>query len=100
MIWVKGEKSDEFTALRDTLENSLLDSSNISFTAEKRAFSPHITLARIKQWDFKRIDPEERPQVEEDINFNFSVDSIEIMESQLKRSGAVYSILESHQLGI
>ena len=100
MVWIQGSESPEFSALRDKLEKELLGSDNLSFTPENRAFSPHITLARIRQWDWKKIEPEERLEIEEDINVDFPVDSIEIMESQLKRSGAEYTVLESHQLGI
>jgi 2'-5' RNA ligase len=59
---------------------------------------PHITLGRIKTWQFRQTEPEERPEINEDINLNFEVNSIEVMESQLKRGGAEYIILESFQL--
>lgn len=55
----------------------------------------HITLGRIKTWEFKAIDPEERPEINEDINLSFEVNSIELVESQLKRGGPNYTILES-----
>lgn len=95
MIWVKGEKSEDFASLRDDLDKSLSDSETIRFSSEKREFSPHITLGRIRQWEWQRIEPEERPKVNEDINLSFSVDSIEIMESVLKKGGPEYTILES-----
>ena len=34
------------------------------------------------------------------LDLAFTVESIEVMESELKRGGPVYTILESHQLGI
>jgi len=71
MVWVIGEKIKEFN------------------------LTPHITLGRIKTWEFRRMEPEERPEINEDINLNFEVNSIEIMESQLKRNGPDYTILES-----
>ncbi len=92
MVWAVGEKSEEFASLRDDLDKSLA-------VSEKREFSPHITLGRIKQWEWKRIEPEERPKVNEDINLNFSVDSIEVMESVLKKTGPEYTIFESAELG-
>lgn len=99
MIWAIGEKSKEFTDLRGDLEKTLFDSGKINFSPEKREFSPHITLARIIQWGWNRIEPEERPAIEEDINLTFPVDSIEVMESVLRPGGAEYTILESHDLG-
>ncbi len=58
----------------------------------------HITLARIRQWVFKRIDPEELPNINRDFERNFSVNSIELMQSVLKRTGSEYIILRSFPL--
>jgi len=95
MIWVEGEKSKEFSTLKDDLEKSLTTSKQVRFSPEKRVFSPHITLGRIRTWEFRQIEPEERPAVNEEISLSFEVNSIEIMESQLKRGGSEYTVLES-----
>jgi len=71
MVWVTGEKTKEFNLL------------------------PHITLGRLKTWEWRRFEPEERPEVNEEIDLTFEVNSIEIMESVLKRTGPEYIILES-----
>jgi 2'-5' RNA ligase len=71
MVWATGEKLKEFN------------------------LRPHITLGRIKTWQFKQLNPEERPQIDEDIDLNFEVTSIEVMESQLSKGGAKYNILQS-----
>jgi len=71
MIWATGEKIKEFNLF------------------------PHINLGRIKTWQFRQIEPEERPEINENINLSFEVNSIEIMESRLKRTGPDYTILES-----
>jgi len=98
MVWVQGEKSEELGKLQNDLENSLLASPTKSLESESRSYAPHITLGRIKAWEFRQIEPEERPEVNEDINLSFEVNSIEVMESELKRGGAEYSILESCSL--
>jgi len=97
LVWVNGEKSEELVDLKNELQEYLLE--KIAFKPEGKGFIPHITLARILEWEFKRFDLEERPEVNEDIDLMFSVESIEVMESELKRGGPVYTILESHQLG-
>jgi len=110
MVWAEGEKSEELADLKNDLQECLLE--KISFKPESRSFSPHITLARISEWQFKQIEPEERPEVDEYINLNFFVESIEVMESVLKhasrsprvgagqggRCGPVYEVLESCEL--
>ncbi len=60
----------------------------------------HITLARIKQWVFKKIEPEERPSINQDFARNFSVNSIELMESVLHKTGPEYKIIKSFSLNI
>ena len=96
MIWVLGEKSKPLADLKNNLEKELLDTDGLSsIRTEGREFSPHITLGRIKQWEWQRLDPEEMPEIEKDISLSFEVQSIELMESYLKRGGAEYATLLS-----
>jgi len=94
MVWAEGEKSKELGRLQKDLENSLLTSSVKGIESEARPYAPHITLGRIKAWEFKNFEPEERPEVNEEINLSFEVSSIDVMESKLKRGGPEYTILE------
>ena len=113
MVWTEGEKSEELGKLQKDLENSLLSSVAFSsaealaeaeakedFANKARPYTPHITLGRIRAWEFRQIEPEERPIVDEEINLSFEVNSIEVMESELKRGGAEYTVLESAPLKI
>jgi len=111
MIWVEGEKSIELGKLQKDLNNSFSGFSQesksepqrdgkerIFFDSENRkggAFAPHITLGRLKSWEFRAIEPEARPEVKEEIDLNFEVNSIDVMESELKKGGPSYTILES-----
>jgi len=103
MVWAIGEESRELASLRNDLEKSLSDfpgnSQSLSVNDKERKFSPHITLGRIRQWEWRRIEPEERPAVEESVSLTFEARSIEVMESRLKRGGSEYIILESARLG-
>ncbi|MCD6550505.1 RNA 2',3'-cyclic phosphodiesterase [bacterium] len=96
LIWVEGKRSQELISLKKDLDQALHKS--INFIPETRDFLPHITLARLRKWDWQRIEPDERPEICEYISEKFEVKSIEIMESRLKRGGAQYSILKSFQL--
>jgi len=91
MVWATGEQSPELTALQQNLASALSQRKEYSF-------SQHITLARIKEWEFRKLEPEERPVIQEEISFKIPVSSVEIMESKLKRTGAEYSIIESISL--
>lgn len=96
MVWASGEKLIELSELKKDLENSLLE--KVNFIPENRGFIPHITLARIGTFAWRTIEPEERPEINEQIDVTFTVESIEIMESELKRGGPQYTIIESHSL--
>jgi 2'-5' RNA ligase len=99
MIWVEGEKSLELGKLQKDLENSFLTSPIKGIKEpEIRPYTLHITLGRIRQWEFRRLEPEERPEIDEEISLSFKVNSIEVMESQLKRGGTGYAALESFSL--
>lgn len=97
MVWVEGENSQELANLQKDLDNTFSGRS-ITLEKETRPYAPHITLGRIKTWEFRAIEPEERPEVNEEINMDFGVSSIEVMESQLKRGGPTYAVLESCSL--
>ena len=97
LIWVELEKSRELIEIVKKLRQKVGEIGVLE-KMEKREFSPHITLGRIRTWQWQRIEPEERPDIEKDISLNFEVNSVEVMESQLKRTGAEYIILETCNL--
>jgi len=90
MIWATGENSLELGSLQADLEKELLD-----IKKPDNGFVPHITLGKVIQWQFNRIEPEERPDIFKDVSLSFPVNSIEIMESNLGRGGADYAVLKS-----
>lgn len=87
MIWAVGDKSKELIELQKNLNRYLK-------IKDQKDFIPHITLARIKQWEIARISPEEIPIIEENISLEFEVNSIDIMESNLKPKGPEYITLK------
>lgn len=95
-VWAQGDKSDELSSLREDLETALME--KVKFVPENRTFAPHITLARVSEWEWRKIEPEERPEINEGMDLLFTVESIEVMESEMKKGGPVYTILESFQL--
>ena len=96
MLWALGEKNEVLSLLKKELEEALLE--KVKFIPELRAFRPHINLARINAFGWRAIEPEERPEVAENIDVTFTVESIEVMESALKSGGPQYTIIESHML--
>lgn len=100
MIWAVGPKSDELGSLQRDTENTLYEFAGADSDRGKGYdFSPHITLARINQSGIRQMSVEEMPVIEENINYTFMVQSIEVMESEMKRGGPDYTVLESVSLG-
>ena len=96
-VGVSGEV-DKLVQLQQRIESSLVPQ---GFTAESRPFTPHLTLARIRD----RASPDERQrfgQLIADTKFEaaytFQVDAISLMRSQLTREGAIYSRIGSVEL--
>jgi 2'-5' RNA ligase len=100
VVWVgiSGEV-DKLLQLQKGIESSL---SGLGFAPEARAFTPHLTLARVRD----RASPEERQKLGEliagtkfEAENAFSVAAIRLMRSQLTREGAIYSQISSIELG-
>jgi 2'-5' RNA ligase len=86
---------DRLIQLQQRIEASL---SRLGFARESRPFTPHLTLARVRD----RASAEERQAFGQAIasasleaNYAFEVTAIGLIKSQLTRAGAVYSQLGS-----
>lgn len=93
MIWFEGKASKDLSELKHKLDEALLSLETLrSFRPERRPFSPHITLARLRG-QYNNLT--ELPQIEQELKVEVAVSSIDVMESNLKGDGAEYVILES-----
>lgn len=90
MFWVEGEESQKLADLQGDLSDTIQQRTGYKY----KAFRPHITLARFKYEIAKSL-----PKVDEPFKYQIPVDSIELMQSNLKRTGPVYAVLESIELG-
>lgn len=109
LMWLELERKAELTELAETLKQEITKTGTLkrirpSFApagasaGKDRPFSAHITLARIRAWQWAKIEPEERPDIERELDLECEVKSVDVMESKLRRSGAEYSILFSGKL--
>lgn len=97
LVWLELEKNSQLAKLAQDLQETM-QKAGVLRNAEKREFSGHITLARIKTWIFKQINPEEQPNITRDFTAEIPVNSIELMESVLKKTGPEYIVLQSFPL--
>ena len=99
VVWVG--VSGDITRLRQLQQRIESNLATLDFTPEIRAFTPHLTLARLRE----QASPDERQNFGQligntkfDSVYKFRVDSISLMRSQLTREGAIYSRLGSAKL--
>jgi len=93
-VGVSGE-ADKLAQLQQRIETNL---ERLGFARESRSFTPHFTLARLRD----RASPEERQEFGQLITSTrfeattaIEVDAINLMKSQLTREGAIYSRISS-----
>jgi len=87
VIFLEGDdKNNNIRNLRAKIGEGL---EAIGIEIDKRPFRLHFTLGRVKEKGFRL------PQTKISTNLSFEVRSIELMKSQLMRTGPVYSVIES-----
>lgn len=59
---------------------------------------PHITLGRIPETEFRRMEPEEVPYIREEFRMRIQVSSVEVMESILRPRELKYVVLDTIDL--
>jgi len=96
IVWVGvGGEVEKLARLQQRVESGL---EKLGFPPEGRRFTPHLTLARLRD----RATPEERQRLgqliaetEFDAAPSFIADSVKLMKSQLTREGPIYSQISS-----
>lgn len=97
MLWLGIKQNQELTKLQSDLENELFSLESFKFKkSEQRKYHPHVTLARIKSFAFRRLS--NPPEINFDLDFVFEAVCLDIIESDLKRGGPEYIILKTIDL--
>ncbi|MCC6329927.1 MAG: RNA 2',3'-cyclic phosphodiesterase [Acidobacteria bacterium] len=94
-LWIGVEDDGQLSAVAARLEDSL---HRIGLKAEKRRFTPHLTIGRLREPERSR----ELAQCHLDSSFGpaaFDVRQITIYESRLQPKGSIYTQLVSLPLG-
>ena len=100
VVWVglSGELA-KLSQLHQRIESNLAP---LGFAPESRPFTPHLTLARLREHtssDEQQSFGQLIASTKFEAVYGFSVDSINLMRSQLTREGAIYSRLSLVGLG-
>ena len=91
ILWIGVDAgSDQLRALAADLESALIP---LGFEREKRAFTPHLTLGRVRS---RPVNFDGLPTTIGDLRFR--VWHIELIESTLSREGATYRTIQAFAL--
>jgi len=99
VVWVGvGGEVDKLSQLQQRIESNLTP---LGFTAEARPFTPHLTLARLRN----QASLDERQRLGQllantsfETAYSIEVEAISLMRSQLTKEGAIYSRISSVKL--
>lgn len=96
VIWIGVEESAELSNIAHRIEEELVP---LGFTREKRSFSPHLTIARVKGGRNKnRL----KAVLDDYADYGFGVEKVtklKLKKSVLKGEGPEYTTLEEYYLG-
>lgn len=95
VLWVGVEKNQKLNNLQNSIEEKL---ALIGYTKEKRPFSAHLTIGRIKD-SLNTRGFEQKLSAYNSRHFgDINVDSIFLMKSDLLKEGAKYTIIKEFTL--
>lgn len=97
VLWVGLETGDEsLLRLHSSLEAGFAE---IGFRPEKRRFDPHVTIGRVRGNRGLR-ELQEAVESRADLDLGWvKIDAVTLFESELRRTGAVYTALGKYELG-
>lgn len=88
VFWLGMDESEKLVELKDSIDKSILP---LGIPIEKRKFSPHLTLMRIK-YNEQRTLPEKLENIFESFKpQTFKADTFYLYSSKLDRSGAIHT---------
>ena len=100
VVWIGvGGETEPLLTLHKNIDHVL---TSLGFPPEKRAFSPHLTLGRVREEALpgeKRRLGESVAALKTGAKSSFRVESLSLMRSRLTKEGALYSCLASFALG-
>jgi RNA 2',3'-cyclic 3'-phosphodiesterase len=95
-IFVKGESSE--VNLLHTKLVELTQKLACSNKENYKNFSLHVTLGRIKLWEFRKKSLYEIPEIKESVDITFPVKSFFLLESVLQKRGPFYKTVAEFPL--
>ncbi|MDR1110689.1 MAG: RNA 2',3'-cyclic phosphodiesterase [Deltaproteobacteria bacterium] len=94
VLWAGLSGNPGLGRLRDGLETALLE--GLGLARDKRAFTPHVTLARMRT--FRPWIAQKAEAYADEVGQPFTVSAFGLYESELRPSGAVHALVSEYPL--
>lgn len=94
LVWLKGMPNKNLSIIINSIR-STLQVSGIILKEEYREFQPHITISRLKLDATNNFS--ELPSIQKKVDLKFIANSLLLMQSYLKTSGAEYQEMQQYQ---
>lgn len=96
VLWLGLKRgAEELGVLAQSLESTLAER---GFRGENRAFQPHLSLARIKTWNAEKAAISILIHAPSDEIASMYVDRFALVKSELKPTGAIYTVVDQYIL--
>ncbi len=96
VIWIAAaDETDSLAGLHRSLEEGL---AHVGFAKEKRPFSPHLTLGRLRSPRGKEAARRGLAELQQADCGSFRADGVSLIKSDLTPSGPIYTVLQSFSL--
>lgn len=99
MFWLYGEPNQALMKLKSELEDEFIRQGILS-QKEARELALHITVGRMREYEWRKKIGRERPEAHKTLSFRFRPRTLDLMESHLRKSGAEYEILCAAPFGL
>lgn len=83
LVWLTGDENQEFNKLKEEIDQRLRAENLYYLPDQSRDAKIHVTLGRVKKWEWAKLEAEAREPIKEDLDRQVMVNEILIMESKL-----------------
>jgi len=96
VIWIGMQNGEQITNMAQKIDEKI---SKLGFTKEKRGFSPHLTIGRVRNAKNKDQLLEVIEKHKDTLFAEIKVDSLQLKKSDLTPKGPIYTTLKKVKIG-
>lgn len=95
ILWLSFKENEELKALKEAIDHELM---GIGIEQDKKPYTPHLTLRRIKKKEIFFEVKEALTSIDNSPEISLPIENIDFMKSELIPDGAIHSTLKRIKL--